>query len=435
MRMKKCMIHRSLLALAVSAALGGAGMAHATNGYFAHGYGTQTKAMGGAGMALSHDSFAPGTNPAGIAGMSSRIDGALAWFRPDRSYTVSGNPSGPPAFGLTPGTVDSRSKNFFIPSLGFVHQIDDRRSWGIAVLANGGLNTDFPDIENAPGAPSGTFFGGTGAGVNLEQLLLIPTYAQTFMEGRLSIGVSPILGYQRFKAEGLAAFSEFSVDPENLSDNSTDTDTAYGGQLGFQAQVNDRVRVGANYRSKLRGTTFDDFSGLFAEGGDFDIPETWGLGVAFEVTAQLTVAVDYQRINYSDVDSVGNPFSNLFRPDGSGRLGAENGAGFGWEDINVFKIGFQYAAPNGWTWRAGYNRGENPIPDEEVLFNILAPGVMEDHFTFGFSTDVGESGEIHFASMYAPSKSVRGPNPLDPAQTIKLEMDQFELELGYSYRF
>jgi long-chain fatty acid transport protein len=44
-------------------------------------------------------------------------------------------------------------------------------------------------------------------------------------------------------------------------------------------------------------------------------------------------------------------------------------------------------------------------------------------------------GELNFAFMYAPSNSVSGGNPLDPAQEIELEMDQFELSLGYGRRF
>ncbi|MFO8152270.1 OmpP1/FadL family transporter [Thioalkalivibrio sp.] len=429
---------RSLVALAVSATLGLSGTAHATNGFFSHGYGTQTKGMGGVGMAISHDSYAPGTNPAGIAGMETRFDGSLAYFRPERFYEAGEpqfQPPPPNGFPLKPGRVDSNSESFFIPSLGYVRQIDADRSWGVTLLANGGLNTDYPAFDNPDFCPpqspqQGTFCFGE-AGVNLEQLALIPTYAQRFADGRVSVGVSPIISFQRFRAKGLQAFSGFSADPENLTNASTDSDFGFGGQIGFQAQLADHVRVGANYRSKIRGSTFDDFSGLFAENGDLDIPETWGLGIAVDVTPRITVAADYQRINYSDVPAVNNPFSNLF--DGN-LLGEPNGPGFGWEDIDIFKIGAEFAGDNGWTWRAGYNRGENPIPRSEVLFNILAPGVMEDHFTVGFSKAIDSRSAIHLAAMYAPSASVTGTNPLD-GQTIKLEMEQYELEIGYSYRF
>ncbi len=444
--MEARIIRRSLITVAVGLAMGSAGVAQATNGYFAHGYGIKAKGMGGVGMAISQDAYAPGINPAGIAGMESRIDGSLAYFRPERSYEA-GEPQmqmGMDSFPIAPGKVDSNSKNFFIPSIGYVQQIDESRSWGIALLGNGGLNTNYPGFANPmcemnPQTPTntGTFCAGS-AGVNLEQMAIIPTYAQKFADGRVSVGVSPIISYQRFEAKGIASFGGMSVDPQNLSDNGTDSTWGYGAQVGLQAEVADGVHLGASYRSKIRNSDFDDYSGLFADGGSFDVPSTWGLGVAVEVTPSVTVAADYQRINYSDVDAVSNRFENLFMgmqmQDPSYMLGGKNGPGFGWRDISIFKIGAQFDAGNGWTWRVGYNRGQNPVRDSEVLFNILAPAVMEDHLTAGFTKELSPNSELSFSAMYAPKKSVTGQNPLD-GQDITLEMRQYELEVGYAYRF
>ena len=35
--------------------------------------------------------------------------------------------------------------------------------------------------------------------------------------------------------------------------------------------------------------------------------------------------------------------------------------------------------------------------------------------------------------MYAPSEKVSGGNPLDPAQTIELSMDELEFEFSYHF--
>ncbi|WP_018870311.1 OmpP1/FadL family transporter [Thioalkalivibrio sp. ALgr3] len=444
-------IRRSAMTMAVGLALGAAGTAQATNGYFAHGYGIKAKGMGGVGMAISQDSYAPGINPAGIAGMETRFDGALTYFRPERSYEA-GMPSGQMGtFGLAPGEVDSDSKNFFIPSLGFVQQIDEDRSWGIAFLGNGGMNTDYPGFENAMyctdgggnpiGSQTGPFCDGS-AGVDLEQLAIIPTYAQRFADGQVSVGFSPIISYQRFEAKGIQTFADFgaSDDPENFSGNGTDDSWGYGAQIGIQAQVAEGVRLGANYRSKIRNSDFDDYAGLFAESGSFDIPSTWGMGVAWEVTPTVTLVADYQRINYSDVDAISN--SGPTQEDlgaamqqGVPFFGTSDGRGFGWDDINVYKIGAQFELPNDWQVRVGYNRGDNPIDSDEVTMNILAPGVMKHHYTAGFTKSFGDQHELSFAAMYAPSNSVSGSNAFDPDQDIEIEMKQYELELGYSYRF
>lgn len=438
--MEARIIRRSLVTIAVGLAMGSAGVANATNGYFSHGYGTKAKGMGGVGMAISQDAYAPGINPAGIAGMETRIDGSLTYFRPERSFDAS-MPSNPGAVAagapaVNPGSVDSDSENFFIPSLAFVQQIDENRSWGIALLGNGGMNTDYPAYGREQcammdqGDQGGAFCSGT-AGVNLEQLAIIPTYAQKFADGRVSVGFSPIISYQRFSAEGLDAFDNEmrSADPGNVTSGRTDSSWGYGAQIGFQAELAEGARVGASYRSKIRAGDFDRYSGLFANGGEFDIPSTYGLGFSVDVSPRVTLSADYQKIRYSEIDAIANPSTN------QAQFGADGGPGFGWDDVNIFKFGAQIDGGNGWTWRVGYNRGENPISSEDVMLNILAPAVMTDHFTAGFTREFGQH-EINFAAMYAPTQRVRGQDITGMAgQDIEIEMRQYELELGYAYRF
>ena len=70
---------------------------------------------------------------------------------------------------------------------------------------------------------------------------------------------------------------------------------------------------------------FDDYAGLFAEQGGFDIPASWTAGLAWEATDALTFVFDVQEIYYSDVPSIANPFlPNLV----TARLGDNGGAGF-----------------------------------------------------------------------------------------------------------
>ena len=100
--------------------------------------------------------------------------------------------------------------------------------------------------------------------------------------------------------------------------------------------------------------------------------------------------------------------------------------------MTVVKVGFQWQTGTKNTWRIGYSTGDQPIPDDETLFNILAPGVVEDHFTAGFSRQLDDKSSINFSAMYAPSKSVKGTSPFDPAQDIKIEMDQYEVAVSYN---
>ena len=63
------------------------GQAHATNGYFAHGYSVKDKAMAGAGVAYSTDTLTAAINPAGMVLQGERYDIGAGMFAPMRSYS------------------------------------------------------------------------------------------------------------------------------------------------------------------------------------------------------------------------------------------------------------------------------------------------------------------------------------------------------------
>jgi len=423
--------------------------ASATNGYFAHGYGTANKALAGAGVAMPQDALAPATNPAGITKLGHRMDLGLALFSPQREYSVAGNPSGGAnTLPLMPGTYDSDSNYFLIPSFGYNRPLDDNSAFAVAVYGNGGMNTDWPNVNNFPGSgrPSGTFYGGP-AGVDLMQLFVAPTYAREV--SGWSVGASAILAFQSFEAEGVGSFQGVSNDPNNLSNKGHDTSYGAGVRLGLLAPLSDTVNFGASFQSKIYMSEFDDYAGLFAEKGDFDIPANFTFGVAIDTSDRSTLLFDVQYIMYGSVDSISNPMMPNFNNCAGGRaiagnptlqlpdcLGGDNGIGFGWKDMTIFKLGYQWETANDWTWRLGYSYGRQPIRSTDVMFNILAPGVIEHHFTGGFSKKIGD-GVLNFAAMYAPEESVRGPNPLEAPgqQTIELSMYQFELEASYTWFF
>ncbi len=412
------------VAFAVAVGLASSVMpAFATNGYFAHGYGTHYKAIAGAGAALHLDSLAPATNPAAMAFLGPRWDASISLFNPNRSYSVTGNPSGyPGTFGLTPGTVASDSRYFPVPALGANWTVGESGAFGLTLYGNGGMNTDWP---------TGTFYAGTPTGINLSQMFVAPTYAVK-LAGKHGLGVTAIGAVQWFKAEGVLSFAPFSSAPLKLSDNGNSYSYGAGVRVGYLGEWSEHFSVGASYQTKVWMSDFEDYSGLFAEQGGFDIPANWVAGIAIKPTENVDIAVDVQQVLYSDVAAVAHPMlPSLMRSP----LGTDGGAGFGWEDMTTIKGGVQLRTGKGWTWRAGYSYGSQPIPDSEVLFNILAPGVEEQHLTFGFSKLINGTQEISVAVMRAFSHAVKGANPLEVPglQAIELQMDQWDFELSWSF--
>lgn len=461
-------IKKSLIALSVSGVLF-APSAFATNGYFGHGYSTKEKGLAGAGVAYSKDAMSVANNPAGIAGMGERMDVGAAFFSPRRSYTVTGGSSatdgcGPTGcnFRIGPDSVDSNLEGFLIPHFAYNWKLDTDSSVAFAAYGNGGMNTNYKggsatlgvNPTGAPGSTHQTFPGTFGAGttgVDLKQLFINATYA-TKLNNEHSVGASLILAYQTFEAKGLDNFAAFSSDPAHLSGNSDDASTGFGVKLGWQGKVTSDVTLGASYQSEISMGEFDDYAGLFAEQGDFDIPATASLGLAWKTSDKSTLVVDIQSIFYSDVVSLNNsvsqlsPTAALCNPIGSptnptgptaqgtGCLGAADGAGFGWDDMTIVKVGYEWLTGD-MTYRVGLSNGSQPIPDSETMFNILAPAVIETHVTFGFTMPLNAGSEFSFAAMYAPSNSVSGTSPFDPTQTIEIEMDQIELQATYSMMF
>src|SRR5206468_1219565 len=115
-------------------------------------------------------------------------------------------------------------------------------------------------------------------GVDLAQMFIAPTVAFKIVEGQ-AIGASAIAAFQRFKAQGLQAFAGFSSSPANLTNNGYDSSWGYGGRFGYLGEFG-VVSIGASYQTKVSMGKFDQYAGLFAGQGGFDIPATWTAGVA-----------------------------------------------------------------------------------------------------------------------------------------------------------
>jgi long-chain fatty acid transport protein len=403
-----CLWWAALLAPALSAA---------TDGYFSHGYGMKSIGMGGASVARTDDGFGGANNPAQMVFVGERIDLGLNRFAPVRSADRSGA-----AIGPLNGSVDSDSREFWVPEFAYNAMVRPDLSLGVTVYGNGGMNTDYPQGTFQCPSPSFTFFpsnmlcGQGRLGVDLMQLVVAPTAAYK-LNADHAIGLAPLITYQRFKIEGVQLFGSLSTDPNNVSNNGYDNSRGIGVRVGYLGRISPFITIGASYATKTSMSKFSKYKGLFAEEGSFDLPSNFSVGAALHPTASWTVALDFERIMYSDVRSVGNAGNLILKCAGgaaSACLGGSDGAGFGWHDVNAFRLGVEYVVNPALTLRAGYNHSDNPIRSEDVTFNILAPGVVQDHFTLGLTHPFGTGSEVTAAFMYAPTKSVTGSSLLTP---------------------
>jgi long-chain fatty acid transport protein len=408
--------------------------AQATNGYFSHGYGVKAQGIGGVGIALPQDSLAAATNPAGMALTGDRADLGLTWFTPDREATLSNTAGGS---GLLDGTFDGNGReNFLIPEGGYNRFITDNVTLGVSVYGNGGMNTEYKQ-------PIALLSGATGntSGIDYIQLFVAPTVAWKIADGQ-TLGVSVNLGYQRFKATGIDNFTFISAYPANVTGLGVDDAYGVGLHLGWTGDLTDAITLGATYQTRTNFSKFDDYKGLFANEGDMDAPASYGIGIAIEASEQLTIAADVQRILFSDIAPIGNPLSlwngQPFVSGGPGNLGSATGPGFGWDDVTVFKIGFNYLLSKSVTLRAGYDHTGQPVPQSETLFNILAPGVVQDHLSLGATWTLPNESELSFAYTHAFAETVSGtdvvPLPFGGGD-VALSMRQNSFGVAYGWKF
>jgi long-chain fatty acid transport protein len=446
----------ALIAAGIAAFLA-PGLALATDGYFSHGYGMKAKGMAGVSIAVAQDAFGGANNPATMAYAGDQFAIGIDLFSPWRKAERTGGA----AFGLD-GSAESSSNYFGIPELAYNRMLRPDLSLGVTVYGNGGMNTDYPgDQLPSPGAcgpatgpgtgfnpapgPYNLLCGNGSLGVDLSQLVIAPTIAWKFHPDH-AIGIAPLFAYQRFRAEGLQAFEGLSTSPGSVTNRGHDDSIGWGVRVGYYGQLTPQVAIGATYQSKISMDEFGDYKGLFAEAGGFDIPSNWGIGIAVRPTPRWLVAFDYLRIYYSDAKSVHNP-SNLVLQcaggDASTCLGGSNGAGFGWQDVDVFKLGVQYELDPQWTLRAGYNHSDNPIRPSDVTFNILAPGVIKDHATLGATWKWDAQNELTGAFMYAFENSVEGPSlfnnffppSMQPRMQEKIEMYEWSIGIQWARKW
>ncbi|MCK4713637.1 MAG: outer membrane protein transport protein [Marinosulfonomonas sp.] len=376
----------------------------ATEGMFALGFSTNQRAMGGTGVAYGFEAMSAAVNPANAASVGHELQWGIDFFSPDRGYRTTGTPP------IYPGPVESDSKLFFVPNFSYNKPLDNGAVFNISVYGNGGMNTDYSE----------PVYGISPVGIDMSQLFISTTYAKK--TGNVSWGIAPTFVAHWFQAEGLGNFAGMSVNPAALSDNGYDW--AFGGGLraGVQVQASPTLSFGLAGQTQMYMSKLDKYAGLFEDGGSFNIPGSITAGVAWDAAPNMKMMMDVQRIFYSGVPAISNAGN-------AGPLGALDGAGFGWDDINVLKLGMEWKTGNQMTWRAGYAYSENPIGPEDVNLGVLAPGVVTHHLTAGGTYAFSAQNSMDFAIEYAPENSVLS------ADGIEIYMSQISLSLGWTRKF
>jgi len=425
-------------------------IASATNGYFQIGFGAKQRGMGGASVAYPTDGLASSVNAATMVDLGTRFDIGADLFIARSGVFVDSDE--------LPVNDESERDIFIIPNMGGIYKYNDKITLGASVVGAGAATK-----YTQAGAPECTdgdlltvrndFFNfscnaSPRLSIDLYQMQMLPSIAYKINDNH-SVGFTIALAMQAFRAYGLGAFEALGFTSSSGSLTNKGWDYSWG--IGVRANwygkfMDDKLKLGFNYAPEVDMTEFDSYKGLFADAGDFDIPETIAFGIAYAATDEIDVVFDIQRVNFGDIASVGNPGpqpppADLI-PCGSlacGGLGLPGGLGFGWSNQTAYKLGVNYDYDTTWSFRGGVNYGESPIDKEDVLFNTLAPAVVEWHFTLGATWRFATDMEASFSYVHAFENTVTGETPFNARAVgeenaaLTMIQDSFGASLGVKW--
>ena len=428
---------KKTIKLAVVAALAlGATSAFATNGDNMIATGAKARAMGGVGIATSFGAESSISNPALLSSVkSSELSGSITVFMPDVT-TRSTNAAG---LGFAPATATKSGADIsYIPEFAYATRVNNNLVYGVSVTGTAGMGIDF-DGNNNPNV----------AQMTTELQLMKIAVPVSYQMGALSLGVAPILQYGTLAINNLNTRDNTNaLTPQGGSGS----DLTLGYEVGAAYDVTSDLTVGAVYKSKLHmqydtalSNSIRGFGGAagtgISSGDNLDQPAEYGAGVSY-VMGGNTFAVDYKKIEW----------------------GSANGyADFGWEDQDVYSIGYEYATKS-WAFRLGYNHSESPIKEQAAanmmvgdysgavknFFNLSGfPGMVESHYTLGGGYNMSDDLSLDFAVVYAAEEtnsfdttalsqgaySMLGMGAFAGTSSADVKHSQLGVTVGATYKF
>jgi long-chain fatty acid transport protein len=239
---------------------------------------------------------------------------------------------------------------------------------------------------------------------------------------------------------GLSGFDWARIDFSDSNDFSGSAKgTGWAGKLGFTYRASKQLTVGAVYQSKtslsdletgatgaaMTAGSYGSAAG-FSDSGrikvrNFQWPETYAIGLAFQATPQWLIAADVKQINWSKVMK---DFKMTYESAGGTvdfTLPQE------WKNQTVLQLGATYQMNEQLALRFGVNTARNPVPD--TYLNALFPAIIKEQYTFGVGYKFSNTADLNGSLTYAPKVTQAA------ASGITSEHSQTNWQLMYSNRF
>ncbi|MCM2374093.1 OmpP1/FadL family transporter [Aporhodopirellula aestuarii] len=364
-------------------------------GIYLTGVGPVNRSMAGAGTAAPLDAVgALAWNPASISGLANNEVGfGVELLLADVELTSS-------LGGGTEGDAGAAA----VPSIGWVHRMDDSR-WtvGLGLAGVAGFTNNQP-----AGNP---ILGGTPAYAMSEFLQIAPTVSYLVTD-KLSIGFAPLIN-----------LGEVGFDPIGPSVITPTAETSQGNRkhwgIGFQAGVyyitDNHFHFGASFRSPQWMEDFRFFTPSGLVKFDLDLPMIVSLGTAYTGWEDWTFAADFRYIGYDDADG----FSEL-----------------GWSNLFAAAFGVQKQVSDRIYLRSGINFNQSPIHESDVALNVISPLIQQYNIATGGSYRFAKNVDLNLSYVYLGKNDVTGTVPTGGGPvTVTNEVSAHSLIAGVTVRY
>lgn len=293
--------------------------------------GARSLAMGGAFVGLADDATAAYTNPAGLTGLGLEQQVSVEVRRTETTaqYATGGGATLAPfdTGGIRYGNASDATNG-----ISFLSWVLPRENWAFALYRHEMLNYENSYTTGAVGIGSQFIVNPYEARTDLSVI----TYGASFaydLTDQLSLGAG--LSWHDFEIDTSAARYDDALGGvgsgaaliSTQRQNGDDDDVGFN--LGLIFRGSDNFNIGLSYRSapkfEYQGTNVAGpafLAGSFAPGVftgellanqavDFEAPDMLGVGFSWRPTDNLTVNLDINKINYSNLsEGIISPFLN-----------------------------------------------------------------------------------------------------------------------------
>lgn len=361
--------------------------------------GAKAMAMGNAFTAQADDPTALFYNPAGIAFLKgSQVSlGSTIIYVPSTEFNGTTPLSGDAPNGVGSASVFEKAKNdiFIAPAIYATYSFE-----GMPLSLGLGINSIYPLAKSWDDSSA---FRNQIMNIAVKPINFQPTAAYRFDSINLAVAAGVDITHAIVTMQTMPYAAGTNSDAYELGLMGLDgTATDIGWNAGLKWKPLPSLSFGAAYRSeidlKIKGsgnflaTTPAGFSIIGMTAGStspysrtravstvsttITLPDSLGLGVAWQPTDSITLEFDAERTGWSSFKNLEFKFDSPQFTNFNNKPKTLN-----WKDVWCYKLGGQYAWNKNLDLRAGYMYDKNPIPDSTL--GPLLPDADRHSFSIG----------------------------------------------------